>query len=53
MRSHLSRRSFLLGSAAGLAAGVPLGWLALRGRQWLDEHAPSPFTGRTVELPRH
>lgn len=48
----VSRRGFLLGSALGLAAGVPLGWFALHGRQWLDRHAPSPFTGRSVELPR-
>jgi hypothetical protein len=48
----ISRRSFLLGSVVGLAAGVPLGWLALSGRQWLGRHAPSPFTGRSVELPR-
>ncbi len=48
----ITRRGFLLGSAMGLAAGVPLGWLALKGRHWLDRHAPSPFTGRSVELPR-
>src|SRR2546430_2647010 len=48
----ITRRGFLLGSAAGLAAGAPLGWLALQGAQWLDRHAPSPFTGRSVELPR-
>ena len=48
----ITRRGFLLGSAFGLAAGVPLGWLALQGRQWLGRHAPSPFTGRSVELPR-
>jgi hypothetical protein len=48
----ITRRGFLLGSAVGLAAGAPLGWLALQGRQWLDRHAPSPFTGRSVELPR-
>jgi hypothetical protein len=47
----ITRRGFLLGSAFGLAAGLPLGWLALQGRQWLDRHAPSPFTGRSVELP--
>src|SRR5438093_10309243 len=30
-RKHgLSRRGFLAGVGAGLAAGVPLGWLALR-----------------------
>ncbi len=47
----ITRRGFLLGSAAGLAAGVPLGWLAVKGGRWLDRHAPSPFTGRSAELP--
>src|ERR1043166_1059456 len=48
----ITRRGFLLGAAAGLAAGAPLGWYALKGRQWWDTHAPSPFTGRSVEQPR-
>src|SRR5579871_373673 len=47
----LSRRGFLLGTGAGLAAGVPLTWLGLRGLDALDQgHALLPsFTGRTVE----
>jgi uncharacterized protein (DUF362 family) len=47
----ITRRGFLLGAAAGLAAGVPLGWYAFKGRQWFDSLAPSPFTGRSVEVP--
>jgi uncharacterized protein (DUF362 family) len=50
--SGITRRGFLLGAAAGLAAGAPLGWLALRGSQWLDRHAPAPFTGHSAEEPR-
>ena len=38
----ITRRGFLLGAAA---AGLPLGWLLYR-----REH--SPFTGRSVEVPR-
>jgi hypothetical protein len=39
---------------AGLAAGVPLGWLGLKGWQRAREfqHDASPFTGRSVEHPR-
>jgi uncharacterized protein (DUF362 family) len=48
----VTRRGFLVGSALGLAAGVPLGWLGLKGRQWLNRHTPSPFTGPSVEVPR-
>jgi Domain of unknown function (DUF362) len=48
----ITRRGFLLGSAAGLAAGAPLGWLALKGSQWYDGHAPSPFTGKSAEVRR-
>src|SRR6266446_4824203 len=50
----ITRRGFLLGSAAGLAAGAPLGWLALKGSQWYDghAHAPSPFTGKSTEVRR-
>jgi hypothetical protein len=49
---RITRRGFLLGSAVGLAAGAPLGWCALKGTQWLERRAPSPFTGRSVEVPR-
>jgi hypothetical protein len=44
-----SRRGFLLGAATGLAAGVPLTWLALRHD---GPRPPAPFTGRAVEVPR-
>src|SRR6516225_1602725 len=47
----ITRRGFLLGSAVGLAAGVPLGWLALKATQRWGTQGPSPFTGRSVELP--
>ncbi len=46
----LSRRRFLMGASAGLAAGLPLGWLGLAGWQLL--HGPRrAFTGRSVEQP--
>jgi hypothetical protein len=49
----LSRRGFLLGTAAGLAAGLPLGYLGLRGWQFLESLRGRPsFTGRPVEDPR-
>jgi uncharacterized protein (DUF362 family) len=51
-RFGITRRGFLLGSAFGLAAGAPLGWFALKGKQWFDHNAPSPFTGRSTEHPR-
>lgn len=43
----ITRRGFLLGAGAGLAAGAPLGWLAFQrwGRQ-------SPFTGKSTEIAR-
>src|SRR5262249_33956883 len=46
-----TRRTFLIGAAAGLAAGGPLGWLGLRAYQDLRRRAElgSRFTGRTVE----
>lgn len=45
----ITRRGFLAGAGFGLAAGIPLGWLALKGKQALE---PTPFTGRTHEEPR-
>src|SRR5262245_22226493 len=44
----ITRRGFLLGAAAGLAAGVPLTWL---GSRILHGDAAPPFTGRTREVP--
>lgn len=44
----ISRRGFFLGAAAGLAAGVPLGWAAL---PWWRRHG-SAFTGRSTEIAR-
>ena len=32
----ITRRGFLVGAATGLAAGVPLGWLALRGLPFIE-----------------
>src|SRR6266852_2614658 len=53
-RTGMSRRSFILGTGVGLAAGAPLGWLGLNA---LHEALPagerySSFTGRSVENPR-
>jgi hypothetical protein len=45
----ITRRGFLVGAGAGLAAGLPLGWCGLKAYQhWTSE---SPFTGRTTEVP--
>jgi hypothetical protein len=49
----VTRRGFLLGTGAGLAAGVPLTWLGVKGLDALD-HDPAAirsFTGRSVEDP--
>src|SRR5262249_44642624 len=46
-----TRRAFLLGAGAGLAAGVPLTWFASR-RGELTEDRPRSFTGRTTEQRR-
>jgi hypothetical protein len=47
----ITRRGLLLGAGLGLAAGLPLGWLGLKGWQALH-HDPdwSPFTGRSREV---
>ena len=37
----VTRRGFLLGAAAGLAAGVPLTWLAARGLPFLTPSHPA------------
>jgi hypothetical protein len=42
----ITRRGFLLGAGTGLAAGVPLAWLGLKG---LDLAGRPRFTGRPVE----
>jgi hypothetical protein len=53
MAPGISRRGFLVGSAAGLAAGGSLGWLLGRsGRPLPGEPAPPSFTGRTAEVAR-
>jgi hypothetical protein len=51
-RHGITRRGFLLGAAAGLAGGVPLGILGQRGVESLlrDKPLPRSFTGRTVEV---
>jgi uncharacterized protein (DUF362 family) len=48
----ITRRGLLLGAGFGLAAGVPLGWLGLKGLQTLRGERPyrSPFTGRSREV---
>ncbi|MCC6421580.1 MAG: DUF362 domain-containing protein [Gemmataceae bacterium] len=38
----VTRRGFLVGAGAGLAAGLPLGWLGLRGWQELATRNPPP-----------
>src|SRR5437899_6830568 len=53
-RPHgLTRRGFLAGAGAGLAAGVPLTYLGLKGLEALDRQSPPlrSFTGRSVEVP--
>lgn len=59
-RRGFSRRDFLLGTTAGLAAGVPLGLLALRDRTPFANPTPThgdveylmpgPYPGRVVEV---
>jgi hypothetical protein len=44
----ITRRGFLLGAAAGVAAAAPLTWLALRGWQALHSNG-STFSGHTKE----
>src|SRR4051812_34947656 len=61
-RRGFSRRDFLLGAAAGLAAGVPLGLLALHNRAAFTGKTtpvaqpeylmPGPYPGRVVEVVR-
>ena len=50
-RRAVTRRDFLLGAGAGLAAGVPLAWLGIKG--WERFRDPSEdsrsFRGRSVE----
>jgi uncharacterized protein (DUF362 family) len=42
MNNHgITRRGLLVGAGAGLAAGVPLGWLGLKGFQALDHGGPA------------
>jgi uncharacterized protein (DUF362 family) len=49
----MTRRGFVAGAAAGLAAGVPLTWLGLRAFDQFRRGEPVPsFTGRSVEDPR-
>jgi uncharacterized protein (DUF362 family) len=49
----MTRRGFLLGTGAGLAAGVPLTWFGLRQLDaWSKGREPLPsFTGRSAENP--
>src|SRR5713226_161567 len=49
----ITRGGFLVGTGAGLAAGVPLTWLGLKGLDALDREtrATRSFTGRSVEDP--
>jgi hypothetical protein len=54
-RRGLTRRGFLVGAAAGAAAGLPLGFLGKAGLEWLERHnglfGPR-FTGETQEVKR-
>jgi hypothetical protein len=45
----ITRRGLLLGAGAGLAGGLPLGWLGRRWWQGRGDVRHSPFTGRSVE----
>jgi hypothetical protein len=53
-RRGVTRRGFLLGAAAGLAAGTPLGLLGVRAWDALsrDRVPPQSFTGTTREVNR-
>jgi hypothetical protein len=58
----ITRRGFLCGAGAGLAVGVPVAWLGLRGQELLSRTAsasakpstrdgmPGPFPGRVIEV---
>jgi uncharacterized protein (DUF362 family) len=46
----ITRRGLLLGAGLGLAAGLPLGWLGLKGWQTIRGERLSPFTGRSREV---
>ena len=48
----VSRRGFLFGAAAGLAAGVPLTWAGLRYLQPAGRPAAPVFSGQTAEVAR-
>jgi Domain of unknown function (DUF362) len=50
----ITRRGFLLGAGAGLAAGVPLTWYGIEGvRKLLARHnGGGSFTGRSAEVRR-
>lgn len=46
----MTRRGLMVGAAAGLSAGVPLGWLGLKALEHFKrQHIPS-FSGKSVEL---
>lgn len=49
----MTRRGLLIGGGLGLLGGGALGWFANQGWRRLAglENAPSPFTGRSVEVP--
>jgi uncharacterized protein (DUF362 family) len=47
---RVTRRGFLVGAGAGLLVGAPLGWLLLKGWQYLDGRWHSPFTGTSQEV---
>lgn len=47
-----TRRGFLVGAAAGLAAGVPATWYALKQNGALQPEALAAFSGATKEVPR-
>jgi uncharacterized protein (DUF362 family) len=49
----VTRRGFLLGTGAGLAAGASLTWLGLKGLERLDRENPAirSFTGHSVPDP--
>jgi uncharacterized protein (DUF362 family) len=46
----ITRRGFLVGAGTGLALGVPLTWLGMKGYEAFRDNGFSPFTGRTREV---
>jgi uncharacterized protein (DUF362 family) len=51
-RAAISRRQFLLGAGVGAGAAIPAAWFGAKWFGAFDPTRPSPFTGRSTEVPR-